>query len=227
MRVRVRLPEATLDECSRSHALDRTRTPVFVEQMREIIFRPYWNIPSSIVRREILPDLAKDPGYLERHDMELVAGPSDQSPVVATNALNLAKLTAGRLRLRQRPGPDNSLGLIKFVFPNDEDVYLHATPAVALFARSRRDFSHGCVRVQDPVGLAEWALSHQGWTREAIETAMRAPSPTRVTLDRTVTVVLFYATAAVTSSDELLHFADDIYGYDRTLDRALTSYDHP
>ena len=89
----------------------------FVEQMREIIFRPYWNIPSSIVRREILPDLAKDPGYLERHDMELVAGPSDQSPVVATNALNLAKLTAGWLRLRQRPGPDNSLGLIKFVFP--------------------------------------------------------------------------------------------------------------
>ena len=127
----------------------------------EVIYRPFWNVPASILRTEILPRLATDPGYLQREQLELVAGQGDQSPVVPPTPENLAQLRTGSVWLRQRPGPKNSLGLIKFSFPNEHDVYMHDTPAPALFARSRRDFSHGCVRGAGPLGLAEWVLRGQ------------------------------------------------------------------
>ena len=150
-----------------------TQTPIFVEEMRDVIFRPYWNVPRSILRHEILPAIARDPDYLQRHDMEIVSGESDSAAIVAVTADNIARLRDGRLRVRQRPGPKNALGLVKFVFPNDSNVYLHGTPAPELFSRARRDFSHGCVRVEDPVALAEWALKGQPeWTRERILAAM-------------------------------------------------------
>ena len=151
----------------------RTETPVFVEQMREVIFRPYWNVPPSIARHEILPILERDPDYLRRQGMEIVSGPGDDARAVAATAENLARLRRGALRLRQRPGPRNALGLVKFVFPNQENVYMHGTPAQELFSRSRRDFSHGCVRVEDPVALAEWVLEDRPeWTRDRIIAAM-------------------------------------------------------
>ena len=124
-----------------------------------MIFRPYWNVPRSILRHEILPKLERDPDYLRREDMEIVRGAGDNAQPVEPTAETLAGLRQGVLRVRQRPGPKNALGLIKFVFPNEEDVYMHGTPAQALFAKSRRDFSHGCVRVADPVALAEWVLT--------------------------------------------------------------------
>ena len=127
-----------------------TRTPVFVEDMRYVVFRPYWNVPPSILRGEILPAVERDPDYLTRTDMEIVSGPGDDSPAVAATAENLSWLRDGLLRVRQRPGPANSLGLVKFVFPNDENVYMHGTPAPGLFKRFRRDFSHGCVRRRRP-----------------------------------------------------------------------------
>lgn len=199
-----------------------TQTPVLIEQMRYIIFRPYWNVPSSIVRHEILPALERDPDYLERHDMEIVAGSGDNAGQVAVTAGSVARLRQGALRVRQRPGPNNSLGLIKFVFPNDADVYMHGTPSPKLFSRPRRDFSHGCIRVEDPVALAEWVLKGDpAWTRDRILAAMNASQPWRVNLTRPIQVMLFYMTALVMPEDGTIRFADDIYRHDAKLERAL------
>ena len=202
-------------------ALDR-ETPVFVDEMRHIIFRPYWNVPPGILRREILPALVRDPRYFERQNMEIVDGAGDDARPVDVTAQSVAQLRHGQLRVRQRPGPANALGLVKFVFPNEENVYLHATPAPQLFARSRRDFSHGCVRVEDAVALAEWVLAARGgWTREGILAAMNGTEPMRVDLEQPIQVILFYITAAIMPEDGSVHFARDIYGHDATLDRAL------
>jgi len=201
-----------------------TRTPVFVEEMPYIIFRPYWNVPRSIARQEIVPTLQRDPDYLTRQDMEIVSGQGDDARVVALSAESIALVRQGTLRVRQRPGPKNSLGLVKFVFPNDDNVYLHGTPALQLFSRSRRDFSHGCVRVEDPVALAAWTLKDlPEWTRERILTAMNASRPLQVNLPRPIQVILFYITAVVMPEDGTMRFAEDIYRHDARLDRALAS----
>jgi murein L,D-transpeptidase YcbB/YkuD len=199
-----------------------TQTPVLSETLRYVIFRPYWNVPSSITRKELLPAIARDPGYLQRNDMEIVRGASDNAQPVAPSAENLALLRQGALRVRQRPGPKNALGRVKFIFPNNDNVYLHDTPATQLFGRAKRDLSHGCVRVEGPAALAQWVLADQpAWTRERIEAAMAGPSPQRVDLTRPMTVILFYMTAMVAPSDGSLRFAQDIYGHDARLLRAL------
>jgi murein L,D-transpeptidase YcbB/YkuD len=206
----------------------RTRTPVLMEEMEYVIFRPYWNVPSSIVQQEILPAIRRTPGYLQRHDMEIVAGQPDSAPVVPITDANIARLRDGTLRLRQRPGPKNSLGLVKFVFPNDSNVYLHGTPAMELFSHARRDFSHGCMRVADPVGFAEWVLAEQpGWDREAILAAMNGPASMRVDLPHPIQVIVFYLTAAVTIDGSGVQFAEDIYGHDARLDQYLTRQTGP
>lgn len=202
----------------------RTQTPVFADEMTHLIFRPYWNVPRSILRNEVLPAAEADPLYLRRNDMELVAGQGDDAKPIEASPENLAAARAGALRIRQRPGPKNSLGLVKFIFPNDDNVYLHGTPARQLFGRSRRDFSHGCVRVEDPPALASWLLRDQPeWTRERIEAAMTGGTTRQVNLRQPVPVILYYVTAAVTPDDGLLHFADDLYGHDRSLERALAA----
>ncbi len=202
----------------------RTETPVFVEELRQVIFRPYWNVPRSILRSEILPLIAKDAEYLRREEMEIVQGPGDDARPLPLNDETMARLEQGALRLRQRPGSRNALGLVKFEFPNDQNVYLHGTPAQELFARTRRDFSHGCVRVADPASLAEWVLQGQAeWTRERILGAMTARGPARVAVARPVQVVLFYLTAAVVPEDGAIHFAEDLYRHDAPLNRALAA----
>ena len=202
-------------------ALNR-QTPVFVEEMRSVIFRPYWNVPSSILRHEILPALERDPDYLQRQNMEIVSGPGDDARPVPVTVESVARLREGRLRVRQRPGPDNALGLVKFVFPNDENVYMHATPAMQLFSRFRRDFSHGCVRLEDPVALAEWVLNDQPeWTRDRIVAAMQGTAPLRVNLRQPIQVILFYITAVVMPDDGTVRFAEDIYDHDARLEKAL------
>lgn len=203
-----------------------TQTPVFVEDMDEVLIRPFWNVPHSIVRNELVPRLERDPDYLRREDFEILRGDGGDARAVALSTEALRELRLGRLRLRQRPGPRNALGLVKFVFPNRENVYMHGTPAQALFARSRRDFSHGCVRVADPIGLATWVLEPlPEWSRERLVAAMEGTDTIRIALPRSIPVVLFYATAAIVPEDDSLHFADDIYGHDRTLDRALRAQD--
>lgn len=200
----------------------RTETPIVTAAMSDIQFRPYWNVPRSIVRKEVLPAIRRQPDYMTRQNMELVAGERDDSPVVAASAENLKRLAAGTLRIRQRPGPANSLGLIKFSFPNPHDVYMHATPARSLFGRDRRDFSHGCVRVEDTTGLAEWILEGQdGWGRASIVAAMEAATSSRVTIENPVHVALFYATAGMLPDSSDITFAEDIYGLDARLEQEL------
>jgi murein L,D-transpeptidase YcbB/YkuD len=200
-----------------------TRTPVLLAQMRQVVFRPYWNVPRSILLHELLPLIERDRGYLARHDMEIVRGAGDDAASVEPTTGNLALLRSGALRLRQRPGPRNSLGLVKFDFPNDSGVYLHGTPVQSLFARPRRDLSHGCVRVEDPVALAEWVLRDQpGWTRERIVAAMNGERSQAVPLARRRTVVLYYV-SALAGRDGSVQFAQDVYGHDTRLERALAA----
>lgn len=204
-------------------ALD-TETPVMVDEMRYLVLRPYWNVPRSILRGEILPALERDPAYLDRQDMEMVERFDDRAPGLPPTPENFERLREGKLLVRQRPGPRNSLGLVKFMFPNDENIYLHGTPAKQLFDRSRRDFSHGCVRVADPLSLADWVLRDQPeWTRERLSAAMQGDRPTQVNLKEPVQVLLLYITAMVMPGEEGVHFARDIYGHDRKLEQALAA----
>jgi murein L,D-transpeptidase YcbB/YkuD len=199
-----------------------TRTPVFADRMEYVIFRPYWNVPRSILVNEILPTVRRDPGYLARENLEIVRGQADASPVLAPTAEHIAELGRGDVRVRQRPGAANALGLIKFMFPNHNNVYMHDTPAPYLFQRSRRDFSHGCIRVEDPVALAEWAMgTDSSWTADAIRTAMNGAPNRRVDLAEPIQVVIFYTTAVILPEDDRVHFTEDIYKQDVRLDQAL------
>jgi murein L,D-transpeptidase YcbB/YkuD len=205
-----------------------TQTPVFVDDMEHVVFRPYWNVPPSILTKEILPIVARDPRYLEREALEIVRGFGTNVEVLPVTTASLRLLRTGVARLRQRPGARNPLGLIEFLFPNDANVYMHGTPMPELFTHARRDFSHGCIRVEDPVALAAWVLQGQDdWTRERILAATEGPDDVRVDLARTIRVVIFYTTAAVMPEDAAVHFADDIYGHDAVLDRALRARQTP
>jgi murein L,D-transpeptidase YcbB/YkuD len=199
-------------------AYPNTRTPVFTEEMRYLIFRPYWDVPYSIATRELLPEVRKNPAYLDRNNLEIVRGGGDDAKPVPPTPENLAALAAGQLRMRQRPGPDNALGLVKFMLPNAYNVYLHSTPAQGLFRESRRAFSHGCIRVSDPVGLAEHVLRNEpgNWTREKIEAAMQDSTPLRVNLSRPIRVFILYGTAIANEAGDVFFF-DDVYGHDAKL----------
>jgi len=199
----------------------RHQTPVFSSELKSVIFRPYWNVPIDIQRDELLPEIEKDPSYLARHSYEIV----DRNGRVVSDGLLTAEmqkqLYSGRLQIRQKPGPNNSLGLIKFDLPNAHDVYLHGTPARTLFSQSRRDFSHGCIRVEDPVTLAAWVLRDKpGWDADHIRAAMSGDETTRVMLDKPIPVLIVYGTAVVMEDGEV-RFFEDIYGHDAALERVL------
>jgi murein L,D-transpeptidase YcbB/YkuD len=183
-------------------------------------FLPYWNVPWSIQVGEILPRLEVNPGFLRSQDMELVTRRGRVVGDTITPALMVA-LRRGELRVRQRPGPLNSLGLAKFIFPNAESVYLHGTPRTERFAEAQRDFSHGCISVEDPGALAEWVLSGEPrWTADAIRAAMSGATTRRVLVSEPIPVLLFYTTAVV-RSDGSMWFYPDLYGHDRELAEAL------
>jgi len=204
----------------------RRKTPVLSAQMRYLIFRPYWEVPESIMRAELLPKLAHDPGYLAANGYQVVTA---QDRVISGGAIDenvLAGLKSGKLSVRQVPGPKNSLGLVKFIFPNEYNVYLHATPATQLFWQSRRDFSHGCIRVEKPELLAEWVLRDlPEWTPAEIVQAMHGEHPLQVDLPRPIPVLIVYATAVALETGEV-RFFDDIYGFDAQLD-ALAAKGYP
>lgn len=196
----------------------QTNTPVFMADMRYVIFRPYWDVPASIMRKEVLPLMRRDGARAEREGFELVRGQSDSSPVVPVSAASLDALGRGELRVRQRPGKDNALGAIKFMLPNRFDVYLHSTPAQSLFSRAQRTFSHGCVRVQEPVALAEFVMGDDpGWTQQRIVEAMQGEQASlRVNLPQPIRVVMFYTTAIAAEDGRMLFF-EDIYRHDGRL----------
>lgn len=195
----------------------KTQTPVLMAEMTFIDFMPYWNVPYSITKNEIIPKLIENPGYLYSENLEIVPAFSGQAKPVPLTLDSLSQLKQGLLKIRQRPGKKNPLGRVKFMFPNKEDVYLHDTPSKSLFNRSTRDFSHGCVRIEKPLELAEFVLQDQPeWTKENIQLAMQAPKMQRVMLKKSVPILFFYTTAFVDQDGEVA-FYRDIYGHDAVL----------
>ena len=191
------------------------KTPVFSSAMTTVVFSPYWNIPDSIVEGETAPAVARDPAYLARNNIEILdvsksgTAPVDYSSVDWDDADQLKHLA-----FRQRPGPGNALGHVKFLFPNDYDVYLHDTPADKLFARVGRAFSHGCVRVEEPEALAKYILGgYSEWDDARILEAMHSGVEKHVKLKEPIPVHIVYFTAWVDDKGGL-HFQPDVYGYD-------------
>lgn len=202
------------------------RTPVMLQPLQTVEFRPYWNVPRSILREEILPLLVADSLYLRKMAMEVV-GPRDSVLGDSVTPAISRGLVRGRYRVRQRPGPWNSLGLTKITFPNNADVYLHGTPDTLAFRRTRRDLSHGCIRVREPARLAEWLLRGTAWERPQIDSARTGTRDTvRVGIVAPSRVLVFYTTAAATPQGEAL-FYEDIYGQDRPLLAALAARGRP
>ncbi|RYY30347.1 MAG: hypothetical protein EOO04_05015, partial [Chitinophagaceae bacterium] len=177
-------------------------TVIFNDELKYIVFSPYWNVPVSIVKKEIMPSMKRNPNYLASQNMEITSN------------------GGGTPSIRQKPGPKNSLGRVKFLFPNNYNIYFHDTPAKSLFKREKRAFSHGCMRLQDPVKLATYLLRDQPeWTPEKIASAMSQSSEKWVTLKNPLPVYVSYFTAWV-DGQGLVHFREDIYGHDkRTADR--------
>ncbi|MBE7158744.1 MAG: L,D-transpeptidase family protein, partial [Rhodospirillales bacterium] len=224
-------------------------TPVFVRTMKYLIFRPYWNLPVSIVKKELLRHLGGGNGYLEAHGYEVIN--SSAQPVSNWSA---ADLEHSRFLVRQKPGPKNSLGLVKFMFPNEYDIYMHSTPEMNLFNLARRDRSHGCIRLNDAEKMANWVLQGQSeWDADKIHQAMygeplqgenaesnaAAQQPAssdvesgvsstsgqvkdnkQVNLKTQLPVVITYLTANA-DEDGTMHFFNDVYGYDKELETAL------
>jgi len=202
-------------------------TPVFESEIRSVIFRPYWNVPLAIQRDEIVPLLEQDPLYLEKNSYEVLNSRGDAIQDGKHSVELKNKLRSGEWILRQSPGRNNTLGLIKFELPNPYDVYLHGTPARALFAQSRRDFSHGCIRVENPAALAAWVLrENPEWTKDRIRSAMNGDQTLRVNLEKPIPAWILYGTAVVHENGEVLFF-DDIYGHDAALERALARQGRP
>ena len=192
-------------------------TPIFMDRMESVVFSPYWNVPPNIARNETIPAVMNDPGYLDRNDMELVKG----NRVVDPWSVSWSAVEAGDYTFRQRPGAKNALGHVKFIFPNKFDVYLHDTPADSLFARTDRGFSHGCVRVEKPLELAEYVLRAQPeWTHDRILSAMRSGSEKWVALKEPLPVYILYMTAWV-DPEGAVQFREDIYGHDQKQQKLL------
>jgi L,D-transpeptidase YcbB len=229
-RLMVNLPEFVLRGYDPDHKLDFTmrvvvgqvmgqhETPVFTHMMKYLVFRPYWNVPVDIARKELVPHMAANHGYLASKNFEV----TNNKGVVLTD-YTAKQVAQGAVMVREKPGPKNSLGLVKFIFPNQYDIYLHSTPAVSLFERSRRDFSHGCIRVQKPVDLAVWVLQGQGdWDLDKVQEAMNnGPDNKTVSLKTPLPIVIFYLTAIV-DEDGQTHFFDDIYGYDSEMQKVFS-----
>lgn len=202
-------------------------TPVFADAMAQVVFRPYWAVPLSIVRSDLIPHILKDPKYLTKKGFEIVDSRQNQVGK-AGGRDSVSQLRSGRLFIRQIPGPKNSLGLVLFLFPNSYSIYMHDTPAPEFFAKSRRDFSHGCIRLEKPAELAAWVLrDNPGWNPERIHDAMSGSTTQRIDLAHPIPVLLVYLTAVVLE-DGLVHFFDDIYGHDKALQEALAKgYPYP
>ncbi len=195
-----------------------THTVIFSGELSQIAFAPYWNIPQSIVRNEIIPAMRRNANYLAKQRMEVVSG----GQVVPTSSINWSTYQGGGpYKIRQRPGANNSLGLAKFLFPNEFSIYLHDTPAKNRFIPEKRAFSHGCIRLNEPKKLADYLLRNDTtWTPEAIDKAMHADKEKVINLRPPLPVTIGYFTAWVDSKGKL-NFRDDVYGHDAKLSREL------
>ena len=178
-------------------------TMMFKGDLNQIVFSPYWNVTPDIVREEIMPAMAKNPDYLASHNMEITSN-GGGIPVI-----------------RQLPGEENSLGKVKFLFPNSFNIYFHDTPAKSLFSKDKRAFSHGCIRLSEPTKLAEYLLrSKSEWSSDKIAEAMNSGTETYVSLKNPVPVIITYYTAWV-DDNGLLNFRDDIYKHDAVMQKKM------
>lgn len=207
----------------------RTQTPVFEKDMKFVVFRPYWHVPRNIQRSEIVRSIRKDRDYITKKGYEVV---TPKGEVVTSGRIEdevLQQLSTGSLEVRQKPGPTNALGLVKLMFPNEYDVYLHSTPAPELFSQLRRDFSHGCIRVEKAAELAAWVLRDKPeWSLERVRAAMESGQDNfQVNLSKPIPVLIIYGTAVV-DEQNVVRFFDDIYGHDVALEKALAKgYPYP
>ena len=198
------------------------QTPIFENYIRYIVFRPYWYPPPGILRSEILPPLKEDPS-LENNELELVSANGQVMSTGTVTPALMEQIRAGKLTVRQPPGPENAMGLVKFMFPNEYHVYIHDTPvSVHMFSDTERMFSHGCIHVQEPAKLAAWLLRDTpGWDLERVQHAMhKGKDNVRVNLASPVPVLIVYDTAVVEENGEI-HFFQDIYGHDAELKEEL------
>jgi murein L,D-transpeptidase YcbB/YkuD len=200
------------------------KSPVFVKEIQYVVFRPYWDVTPTIQRSEIVPHIQKDPTYIAKHNFEVV---TPQGQVVTDNQVSpevLEGIKSLHLMVRQKPGKTNSLGLVKIIFPNSDNVYLHGTDVPELFSQDVRDFSHGCIRVEKPAQLAAWVLrNNPGWDLERVRATMHGDKDNlQVNLTTRIPVLIVYGTAAVNEENQIKFF-DDIYGYDAELEKALAA----
>lgn len=203
-------------------------TPIFSEQMTHIELNPYWNIPTSIFRDDIAPNIKADPDYMKRKNIQAVGlkyrepeEGADETEVASAREEYISKVLSGNYRLRQNPGPANPLGRVKFLFPNKHSVYLHDTPNRGYFKRARRNFSHGCIRVERPYELAEFVMAPDPeWNHDAIEKAINSGRTRTLHLAAPLPVYILYFTAWA-DDDGTVNFHKDIYGLDQVLQNAL------
>jgi murein L,D-transpeptidase YcbB/YkuD len=200
------------------------KSPVFKKEIEYVVFRPYWNVTPSIQRNEIVPHIQKDPNYIAKHNFEVV---TPQGEVVTNNQVSpevLEGIRSLHLMVRQKPGDTNSLGLVKIIFPNPDNVYLHGTDVPELFSPDVRDFSHGCIRVEKPADLVAWVLrNNPGWNLERVKATMNGEKNNlQVNLVTRIPVLIVYGTATVNEENQI-RFFDDIYGYDAELEKALAA----
>ncbi len=196
-------------------------TVMFYDQLQQIAFSPYWNIPKSILVRELWPDIRRDRGYLKRKHMEVVKG----DKVIDPSKVKWSRYNANNFPyfIRQRPGNDNPLGGVKFLFPNPYSIYLHDTPNKSLFDKRIRSFSHGCIRIAEPFWLASYLLKGQPeWTASAIDSAMNSGQETFINLPYPVPVHITYFTSWVDEAGTL-NFREDVYGHDSRMLQAWKS----
>jgi len=200
------------------------KSPVFQKDIQYVVFRPYWEVTPSIQRSEIVPHIQKDPNYIAKHNFEVV---TSKGEVVTDNQVSpevLEGIRSLHLMVRQKPGDTNSLGLVKIIFPNPDNVYLHGTDAPGLFSQDVRDFSHGCIRVEKPEDLVAWVLrNNPGWDLERVKATMNGEKNNlQVNLSTRIPVLIVYGTATVNEENQI-RFFDDIYGYDADLEKALAA----
>jgi L,D-transpeptidase YcbB len=189
---------------------DGRATPIFNDEITYLEFSPYWNVPQGILRREILPEAEKDISYLDRGNFEIVDRFDPKAQVYANTQENLSRVDDKELYIRQKPGPNNSMGMVKFMFPNEHLVYLHDTPHDQLFHEDQRTFSNGCIRVEKPEELAAFLLKEMGWGLEQVRAEMQNQEQRQVYLEETVPIYIIYWTAFV-DEDGLVNFREDVY----------------
>ena len=201
-------------------------TPVFSDTIKYVVFNPYWNLTPSIARNETLPKLKNDSHYLKKHNMRIFKGWGPDAPELDATTIDWSKVSKrdmNRYRVRQDPGPNNALGTLKLVFPNEYNVYLHNTPAHGLFKREKRAFSHGCIRMDRPAEMAAWVLGgeEKGWSLARVNEIIAGRKRQVAVLEQPVSVYILYRTVYVNLEDNTLFFYEDIYGRDKLLAKAL------